>query len=82
MRNDSGSDDDDDDNNDDDNTCAELSCKPKKICAFHAKFAAATQHGGSSWSARTNTQNHTQSALSLSAFYVTGKSFKQNTRAV
>jgi hypothetical protein len=50
-----------------------------QICAFHANFAAATQHGGSSRSARTNTLNHTQSALSPSAFYVTGKSFNQNT---
>ena len=44
-------DDDDDDDHDDNNTAAELFCKPKQICAFHANFAAATQHGGSidSW---------------------------------
>jgi len=72
---------DDHDDNDDDgnnnNTPAELFRKPKQICAFHADLARATQHGGSSWSARSNTLNHTQSALSPSAFYVTGNSFKK-----
>jgi hypothetical protein len=75
-------DDDDDDNNnnaDNNNTSAELFCKPKQICAFHANFVAARPHGGRKHLVScTTTLNHTRSALSPSAFYVTGKRFSQN----
>jgi hypothetical protein len=88
LRNDSDDDDDDDDeddnNNYNNNTPAKLFCKSKQICAFHTNFAAGTQHGGSSWSAEPHTvgqpPHHAEphTALSPSAFYVTGKGFNQN----
>jgi hypothetical protein len=71
LRNDSDSDNDDDDDDDDDddnnNTSAELFCKPKQICAFHANFASASH---ATWrkqlvSSHQHAEPHTVSTFAL-----------------
>jgi hypothetical protein len=57
----------DDDNNNNNNMSAELFCKPKEICAFHANFATARQ---ATWrmqlaSSHQHAEPHTISTFAL-----------------